>query len=510
MPAVALTIVALVLRLTLALGWPNDEPDDGRLYTQLAKNLIERGVYSEATDEPYAPTYARVPGYPLVLAGLMRVFGADATRAPRVAQAIVDTGSCWLAAALALAWLPASAGPFARARAHRFALALAALCPFTAIYASTLLSETWRFAAALGALLAGSYAVRAPDRGRAAARWTLAGALAGVATMIRPDGALVAGALGGTLVFCWIVALVRPHPDGPSAVRATLDAVACGMALVLGFVVVLSPWTLRNARTFGVFQPIAPANATMPGEFVAHGYERWLATWIDDPSYVEALDWNLDRRRIEIEQVPTQAFDDADERARVAALLERYDHPVHPTPAPSEEVERDEGDSDNDASDTDDDVAMTPEIDAGFARIAAERVARHPLRHYVELPVERALSMWLDTHSRYFPFAGQLWPASARPPGTLAMLALVTCAALTALYGVVGSLGALRLVRTGHGAPWLALLVLLVLPRLALLAQYANPEPRYTTEFFLLLSAAAGGLALEDGEEELVAPRRSP
>ena len=55
-------------------------------------------------------------------------------------------------------------------------------------------------------------------------------------------------------------------------------------------------------------------------------------------------------------------------------------------------------------------VEMTPEIDAGFAQIAQERIARHPFRYYVWLPLKRARSLWFDTHSQYYPFEGELLP----------------------------------------------------------------------------------------------------
>src|SRR5207249_5072345 len=55
-------------------------------------------------------------------------------------------------------------------------------------------------------------------------------------------------------------------------------------------------------------------------------------------------------------------------------------------------------------------VEMTPEIDAGFAQIARERIARHPLRYYFWLPIKRAATMWFNTHSQYWPWDGELFP----------------------------------------------------------------------------------------------------
>jgi hypothetical protein len=53
---------------------------------------------------------------------------------------------------------------------------------------------------------------------------------------------------------------------------------------------------------------------------------------------------------------------------------------------------------------------MTPEIDAGFAQIGQERVAHSRFRYYVVLPAKRAMTLWFDTHSQYYPFNGELLP----------------------------------------------------------------------------------------------------
>src|SRR5262249_26074677 len=57
-------------------------------------------------------------------------------------------------------------------------------------------------------------------------------------------------------------------------------------------------------------------------------------------------------------------------------------------------------------------VQMTPELDAAFAQIASERIARHPFRYYIVNRLKRASSIWFDTHSQYYPFQGELLPLS--------------------------------------------------------------------------------------------------
>ena len=73
--ALALVGLALAFRLTLAIGFPNDEPDDGKVYALLAHNLVTAGVYSADDTPPLTPTYVRVPGYPAFIAIVYRAFG---------------------------------------------------------------------------------------------------------------------------------------------------------------------------------------------------------------------------------------------------------------------------------------------------------------------------------------------------------------------------------------------------------------------------------------------------
>src|SRR5437867_4791676 len=108
--ALVLTLIALGFRLYLALHLPNDDDDDGRFYSQIARNLLDHRGYSGETEEPFVPTYVRVPGYPLFLAGAYYAFGHGNDRAVRVIQATSDTATCWLIALLALAWAPAEWG----------------------------------------------------------------------------------------------------------------------------------------------------------------------------------------------------------------------------------------------------------------------------------------------------------------------------------------------------------------------------------------------------------------
>jgi hypothetical protein len=140
---------------------------------------------------------------------------------------------------------------------------------------------------------------------------------------------------------------------------------------------------------------------------------------------------------------------------------------------------------------------MTPDIDAGFAQIARERIARHPFRYYVVMPAKRAVSLWLDTHSQYYPFEGELLPLSDLDYDIHQQYWLPLFAGLTLVYSLLGILGAWVLWRTRSlaGRQWVLLAALMIFLRLGFFATLENPEPRYVVEIFPFLSIL-GGIAL--------------
>src|SRR5207302_10766066 len=73
------------------------------------------------------------------------------------------------------------------------------------------------------------------------------------------------------------------------------------------------------------------------GEFVPHGYLRWVKTWLDDPRYIGVALYQVDMQPIAIDDLPDSAFDSLDERTRVAALLEQYNHPPQEQASDGEE-----------------------------------------------------------------------------------------------------------------------------------------------------------------------------
>src|SRR5205807_2802910 len=127
------TIAALALRFLFVFRYPHIVGDTF-IYGDIAKNWLNHGIYG-VTDLPaIRPTLIRLPGYPGFLAGMFAVFGQEHYRAVMIAQALIDTNTCLVIAALAL--------ELRNARAAKAAYLLAALCPFTAVYTAAPLSET--------------------------------------------------------------------------------------------------------------------------------------------------------------------------------------------------------------------------------------------------------------------------------------------------------------------------------------------------------------------------------
>ena len=567
MIAVGLLLVAGAFRVAVVHWLPNDTPDDGRVYAQMARNMLEQHVFSHDTQAPYEPSLIRLPGYPLFLASIYSVFGHTNNGAVRIIQALIDTGTCGLIALLAFYWQPDKEKKTTSALA---ALALAAICPFTTIYAATILTEvptmflmTAMFVAAtlgLKKLLTteDTEEDKARNTKKALVWWVVAGLIGGLNVLFRPDSGLFVAAVGFTLLGAaiWSAATSRRFKGADKSAHSkklAARAVLAGTIFSLSFAVILVPWTIRNWRVFHKFQPLSPAHGEMPGEFVPRGYELWLRTWLDDQSYVAPFLWSLDTEPIEIDQVPPYAFDSDSEKLRVATLLEAYNNrrdteaddstseapqtAASPTPQPSpsaspstnrnqpatnqtrtqptpaEQGDEDESDSEDEADESSStekaDVEMTPEIDEAFGHLARERIARHPFKFYIWLPLKRGHTMWFDTHSQYWPFEGTLLPFEDLDYEHHQQYWLPLFAALTGIFTLLGVAGMWVLWSSGELTARFVLLmtVLAMLFRLALFSWIENPEPRYLVEFFPLLSVL-GGIAIAKFRPQRKAEKR--
>ncbi len=131
-------------------------------------------------------------------------------------------------------------------------------------------------------------------------------------------------------------------------------------------------------------------------------------------------------------------------------------------------------------------MEITPEIDARFGKLAEERIAAHPMRSYLWLPLGRVADMWLRPRVENLPIDLDWWVYAHHHKETEFSWAYVALNALCLLLGIAGLCLRPRF--------WIALLAYMLL-RSALLLTVEAPEARYTLECFPMLFAA-GGIAL--------------
>jgi len=431
---------------------------DTKFYEELARNWLDHGVYGLFVHGQLLPVDMRMPGYPAFLAAIYAVFGR-ANRTILIVQAVVDLATCVLASQIAARLAPASK----RKLVGTIALWLAALCPFTASYSGIVLTEVLAtFLTTLGLLVfvvvlsepAMDSPLRSLDRKSllSGVGWFLfGGAIVGVGTLVRPEAPLIVAAVGLVLVARW-----RRRTEWSKLALAVLW-------MAVGVLLALTPWAARNARTMGRIEFLAPRYAETQGDFIPRGFYEWTRTWMVQFGDVYLVPWKLDKAPIRVETLPGSAFDSAEERARVEALLNRYNSKLD----------------------------MTPLLDREFALLAHDRTARRPLRTYFFIPISRALMMWFTPRIELLPYSGKLWPAGEKWRSN------PTDFGVTLGYGILNFIY-LALAIAGvwrcRRHPALALLICFVVVRTAALTQLQTVEPRYVVVCYPVI-LALGALA---------------
>ena len=442
---------------------------DSLIYGDIAKNLIRHGIYGFMETGPtpgsvgVRPTLIRLPGYPLFLATCFRLFGMEHYRAVMNVQLAADLATCGLASALA--------GRIFGTRAALVVLCLSALCPFTACYVATPLTETL----VLSTIALTFYGfARWQEAGCGYNRWlwVVVTALA-VSVLLRPEQGLFAAAV--------LPAMLWQSRSTRNRVIPTFRAISPVLVAALCVVLPLLPWTVRNWSTFHVFQPLAPRYANDPDEMPPIGFSRWYRTWAIDFCSTEDIYWNLNGDRIELADLPSRAFAadspsaSQDLRNRTERLLADYNVTT----------------------------SLTPEIDRRFAALGTERIHAHPVLYYGVLPFARLLDMTLRPRTEFMNVSLEWWKWREHPKQTAFAIAYAT---LNLAYIAVGAAGFWVWRRRRWRSPTathsagdnfrmlaFAMAASLVL-RSALLLTMDNSETRYTLEFFPVLFVWAGAL----------------
>jgi hypothetical protein len=231
---------------------------DTLIYWALARTIRVSAPYEIVEWGDISHFALRTPGYPLFLALCQSCFG-ERTLPVRLVQAGLGTLSVFLVYLLARLVLaqhePES--PSEGSRSHRWTIPLvaavvAAVNPYYFFMSSLILSEAV-FVPLMLAFLCGLASLwDESGRSAASAGWkpflvaVMSGCAAGAAILVRPSWSLFVPAVLAT----WVAANLHGR-------RAFAAAARLAFVCVLGVVVLMAPWWIRNARIFGRFVPTA-------------------------------------------------------------------------------------------------------------------------------------------------------------------------------------------------------------------------------------------------------------
>jgi hypothetical protein len=143
---------------------------------------------------------------------------------------------------------------------------------------------------------------------------------------------------------------------------------------------------------------------------------------------------------------------------------------------------------------------LTPQIDAGFATVAAQRIRARPLRYYLTLPLLRLADMWFRPRVEMLDIELRWWQYRLHHAETRISYAY---GALNLLYLLAALAGAFYWPRFATA------MVCYVLLRSVLLLTLEAPEPRYTLECFPIVIAFAA-VALDRLARNTNAPSLPP
>jgi len=445
-------IVAGIVLRALFIIFPRPVDDDTWDYLQLGHNLFHYGVYATGTGDSISPTLFRLPAYPIFLVTFEQLFAHHWPNtwfnSVFITQLIAGVTAALLLASFARRHISPRAG--------EFTLALAMLCPFTAVYVGIAMTECLTiFAISLGIYAAGRALSAHAVGSRDISALLLAGLASALAALLRPDGVLLLASLAGGLFYYSL----RAHPPlpFPQAFRRGLAAASIVSIVAL---LPLAVWALRNWEQFHVFQPLAPRYLNDPGDRPNVGFYHWMRTWSVEYESTATVFWQVGAGPIDPDDLPARAFDSPRQRAQTLALIAEYNQ----------------------------NHSISPQLDNRFAALAAERIHAHPFSYFVVVPALRVADMLLRPRTEEFGLEVFWWPWGDHPGQTAWAILL---GLINLFYVVVAAWAFLR-----GRVPWPWMLGAYLLLRLLMLGSIENPEPRYTVECFpILIVAAAAALS---------------
>jgi len=430
-----IVLLAAAVRIGFALALPMAN-GDWVLYGNVARNIL--GGCGVAVSLPgqagCTPHFGgnQLPLYPAFIAGIWALLGPSEP-AIRIVQGLL--------AALSCGWLALAVGRWTGSRwAMALTGALLAVSPVQAVWTGFLLTETlalastqWVLAELLFCLAAARLRVLPLSLSLIVAVW------------VRMDSVLL-------LVPMAAVAI------GLGGLRQGMRRAALVTALVA------APCLLWAGRNLAVGIPPLPQEWTLPnGAPMPPGYMRWFKGWVVTEQERAGVAWfdAIDYHRIRVAEA---AYRSPAERARVEALLARLRR-VSGQPFPAE-------------------------IDAAFARLAAERQAATSLGERARRDLARAGELarrWV-------------WPWRPGPGGPRTVLTPNDAYRLALSLGFA-AVAVAALARRDPRLSWpVGLTLLYALSRLGLLAITGNIEDRYMAQIAPFIEATLGagcGLAAQ-------------
>lgn len=342
-------LLALVAILLLGLGLRVGEAWDGRApvydaqaYAKIAANF-ERGDGFTAGAGASQPSSSYSPGLPLAVAGIYAVTGGVHERTARVVLAVIG--------ALAVLFTYLIGRRLSGPVAGLIGAAAVAIYPALLEYQGMLMSEPLAATLLSGSVLALFWAAD----GEGGARWLLPGALLGATALTRPEY-LAVGVLLAILVFArgrreWRLGLLQ------------------AAVLLAGLVVVIAPWTIRNAVALDRFVPISTGG----------GQVLYAGTYLPSDGDPEKVGAEV------VEHHPELFAPTAAERLRLEQILARLAAARYP------KMETDEALSRMGREQLWDDVSEEPLEYLGFVATKVGRIWAHGPRQIMRTPVWEAL-----------------------------------------------------------------------------------------------------------------------